>query len=600
MRRETRQLLIAVLSELTGNLESDYSGETDEYLLHVFRNALTVRTVDYSEDLLGKIDRVLQEVLEELELTNLDSLDWIEAEGSKVAVWNGDITKLSVEAIMNAANSALLGCFVKNHPCIDNQIHFWAGPRLREVCKQVMNEQKHPEETGKAKVTPGFNLPCNYVVHTVGPIAQYAGHEQPQALASSYNSVLDACVENGIKSIAFCCLSTGMFGYPNEPAAKVAIKTVRAWLQKNPGKVEKVVFNTFKDVDHRIYTRYLPQFMQLQINDSFIEGLPGNIRQSEVDTIHKWLHGADAVIVCAGAGMSANPGYDVYVNRADFKRHYPYMLKYGISTGYEAMGLFGNSEVPWPEKWRYQANHMMNMLHRFPINKEYGALLDILHQSQKEYFVITTNVDAKFEQAGFQKDRIYTPQGEWTYYQCMTPCQPTSVWESKPMLEQVLSGEVKVPKCPNCGGTVFGNVRGGDWFIHKQYGRAQKEFVQFVEELKARSAKVLILEFGAGFNTPTVSRFPMESIALDLAGNLVRVNPKDSELPRELKGQSLSLPTTAAVTHTLLKNRVDKEKWVVAEGEALKANVSCTSEHISHFYHHHGQFDWRKFLSFLS
>jgi len=164
---------------------------------------------------------------------------------------------------------------------------------------------------------------------------------------------------------------------------------------------------------------------------------------------------------------------------------------------------------------------------------------------EKDYFVYTSNVDACFSRAGFAADRIYTPQGEWTYYQCMTPCRSDSVFESRSMLDEILplvsdDGSVpteKVPLCPNCGGQVFGNVRIGDVFAHKMFDDANRRFVQWVEDIAIAKHKLVVIEVGAGFSTPTVTRFPMEAIVRELSdagASLIRVNPSDSEVPSDL------------------------------------------------------------------
>ena len=187
------------------------------------------------------------------------------AEGlsSRLVLWQGDITRLAVDAIVNAANSALLGCFVPGHRCIDNVIHSAAGLQLREACAVLMRAQGHDEPTGRAKITPGFNLPARYVLHTVGPIiapdsrGQYAPTEKDAArLAACYRSCLGLAREQGLRSVAFCCISTGEFHYPKRAAAEIAIRTVRDWLTETGGGM-KVVFNVFLDEDAAIYRELL-------------------------------------------------------------------------------------------------------------------------------------------------------------------------------------------------------------------------------------------------------------------------------------------------------------------------------------------------------
>lgn len=168
--------------------------------------------------------------------------------------WQGDITSLKVDAIVNAANSRMLGCFVPMHRCIDNAIHSAAGVQLRLACQEMMQGGEEP--TGSARITPGFNLPAKYVLHTVGPIVTTARplRQQKVQLASCYRSCLDLADRNGLQSIAFCCISTGEFRFPNDLACGIAVQTVRDYLAYHPEtNLKTIVFNTFKDIDHELY-----------------------------------------------------------------------------------------------------------------------------------------------------------------------------------------------------------------------------------------------------------------------------------------------------------------------------------------------------------
>lgn len=182
----------------------------------------------------------------------------------KISLWQGDITRLEVGAIVNAANSQMLGCFVPCHRCIDNAIHSAAGMQLREECNHIMNRRrmkygrKYEEPTGTAILTRGYNLPCDYVVHTVGPIVYGRLNDKLcQDLQNCYENVLQCCVENNIKSVAFCCISTGEFHFPNDMAAEIAVRTVADFLKKHDNCMERIVFNVFKDSDLEIYERLL-------------------------------------------------------------------------------------------------------------------------------------------------------------------------------------------------------------------------------------------------------------------------------------------------------------------------------------------------------
>lgn len=180
----------------------------------------------------------------------------------KLSLWQGDITRLQVGAVVNAANSQMLGCFVPCHRCIDNAIHSAAGMQLREECSHIMQEKRmrygrrYEEPVGGAVLTKAYHLPCDYVIHTVGPIVY---GELTDALREDlrrcYESVLRCCVENGIRSVAFCCISTGEFHFPNEEAAEIAVKTVTDFLETNEDVMKRIIFNVFKDEDREIYER---------------------------------------------------------------------------------------------------------------------------------------------------------------------------------------------------------------------------------------------------------------------------------------------------------------------------------------------------------
>ena len=172
-------------------------------------------------------------------------------------LWQGDITTLKCDAIVNAANSGMTGCYIPNHRCIDNAIHTYAGVELRLACAELMAKQGRPEPTGRAKITPAFNLPCRYVLHTVGPIISGRVTKADKVLlASCYRSCLELAAENKLESVAFCCISTGEFHFPNDLAAEIAIETVKEF-HKRQTSVKEVIFNVFKDLDKAIYEKLL-------------------------------------------------------------------------------------------------------------------------------------------------------------------------------------------------------------------------------------------------------------------------------------------------------------------------------------------------------
>ena len=185
-------------------------------------------------------------------ITDIESLTAI---AEDLYLWKGDITTLKCGAVVNAANSQMLGCFFPCHGCIDNAIHTFAGVQLRLECNNLMKQQGHEEQTGQAKITPAFNLPSEFVIHTVGPIIQGKLKQSDcELLADCYHSCLTLAEKNGVTSIAFCCISTGEFHFPNEKAAEIAVQAVRKYKSQTQSKI-KVVFNVFKDMDDEIYRK---------------------------------------------------------------------------------------------------------------------------------------------------------------------------------------------------------------------------------------------------------------------------------------------------------------------------------------------------------
>ncbi len=217
----------------------------------LLRALMNVRMpADIDEHFLEMQDAYLQEELRARGIVEYSELTPVRA---GMYIWRGDITTLRCDAIVNAANSGMTGCYAPNHQCIDNCIHTYAGVQLRLACAELMQLQGHKEATGMAKITSAYNLPCDYILHTVGPIIYDAVTEQDCALlASCYTSCLKLAEENGVKSISFCCISTGEFRFPNDLAAQIAIDTVIAY-KKQTGSTIDVIFNVFKQVDEGLY-----------------------------------------------------------------------------------------------------------------------------------------------------------------------------------------------------------------------------------------------------------------------------------------------------------------------------------------------------------
>ena len=205
-------------------------------------------------DFLQTQDAYLQDETAAKGITDVNDLTPIQP---GLYLWQGDITTLQCDAIVNAANSGMTGCYIPNHRCIDNAIHTFAGVELRLACAELMERQGYPESTGRAKITPAFNLPCRYVLHTVGPIINgRVTKEDKELLASCYRSCLELAAENKLESVAFCCISTGEFHFPNEQAAEIAVRTVKEFYKKQ-SSVKKVILNVFKDLDQEIYAQLL-------------------------------------------------------------------------------------------------------------------------------------------------------------------------------------------------------------------------------------------------------------------------------------------------------------------------------------------------------
>lgn len=188
----------------------------------------------------------------------LISLRDLEAKEPQIYLWQGDITSLAIDGIVNAANSDFLGCMIANHNCIDNIIHTRAGVQLRLECAALMKAQGRKEPTGKAKITKAYNLPSDYIIHTVGPFIDARGVSplKEKLLASSYRSSLALADEHGLETIAFCCISTGEFNFPNQRAAEIAIATAKKYIQETESTLH-IIFNVFKDEDFQIYQSLL-------------------------------------------------------------------------------------------------------------------------------------------------------------------------------------------------------------------------------------------------------------------------------------------------------------------------------------------------------
>ena len=269
MRRAATQkerldyLVEAFLRDAGGYNDFRIPNDTDgeRRILRSLMNVRMPKAMD--EEVLSVQDEYLTERNQEKGIVTLSEIAPCACD-PHLSVWQGDITRLAVDAIVNAANSQMLGCFVPMHTCIDNCIHTFAGVQLRAECNRQMNllraryGRNYEQPTAVPMLTDAYNLPAKKVVHIVGPIV--SGRLTPaleQDLADCYTNTLNLCTENGLHSVAFCCISTGVFGFPQQRAAEIAVETVRKWMQTHEGQIDRVIFNVFKDEDRKYYEALL-------------------------------------------------------------------------------------------------------------------------------------------------------------------------------------------------------------------------------------------------------------------------------------------------------------------------------------------------------
>jgi O-acetyl-ADP-ribose deacetylase (regulator of RNase III)/NAD-dependent SIR2 family protein deacetylase len=619
--------LLSVLRQEHSNVKELPSLSTKDQRT-VLGDLLIASNTHWKEETLGLIDQLWSQESSQNEkdgfIVDLENLPGISnLRGTAISIFRGDITTLrgTRTAIVNAANDQGLGCFVPNHRCIDNVIHRRSGPRLRLACEAEMKKRGSLLSAGTpAIVTGAFHLPSQYVVHVTGPQVgklEALTDSHRALLAKAYENSLDAAVQAGAKSIVFPCISTGLFGFPSVQAVPIALRTVQSWLLQHPNRtLDSVVFNTFEEKDEKLYKEnihtYFPAVAHAVSQANTV--VLNSFRDNAVAVAKQWIDDADAVLICAGAGMSGNPGEMVYTNPEDFVAAYPWFVKWGYKTNYEVMGLGSDPSVPMTAKWALYAKHMDNMRWKFEPNQGYQWLKDLI--KEKNHFVLTSNVDACFERSGFDKSRIYTPQGEWTYMQCKTACRRDSVFKSRPHLDAILPHISKdgfipdalIPKCPNCGGGMFGNVRADGSYLHLMYEQQNIALQQWMQSLvnSSSTAKVVVLEIGAGFNTPTVTRFPMESFVRHLGnrGSLIRINPSDPEVPMDLPN-TLALEEGWQILGDMRKSQgiSSKENQSAIEHrirqELAQQGMLVHDEVMLRYKRHLGHFDWKIFLNQL-
>ncbi|KAL1872376.1 hypothetical protein Daus18300_004346 [Diaporthe australafricana] len=505
--------------------------------LRLLQQLLCIRQPDPAlpEDILDSIDSVLQKQMSRRVLTLAGSIQptaTLKRDNSRdirLSLWQGDTTTLTgLTAITNAANNQGLGCFQPPHRCIDNVIHSWAGPRLRDECHQAMQSRGGRElEPGEAITTHGHCLEAAHVVHTVGP--QLRGGTAPtplqtRQLARCYRAVLNAA--EALPATPDGRKITGLFAFPARDAAAVAVGAVAEWLEEHEGtSVTDVLFNTFTDADHAIYTGILASALQerstgwLPAPLSDMNHHPPLVQCDSLDRARVWLKDADAVLVSAGAGLSASDGLD-YTSAALFSKHFPGFLRYGLRTLYSVFGFDG-----WPTeqvRWGYFFTHLA-MVRAWPRSAMYGTLISWLGRFGEDAHVRTTNADGLFVANGLSPERLSTPQGAYAVLQCLANCREDATVLSAPLVEdaqtdldpvsQVLTDPDKVPLCRFCGGKMNICVRAGDWFNEMPFQEGEKRWRRFRRDTVLSGEKTtVILELGAGMSTPGVLRWPNEDL----------------------------------------------------------------------------------------
>ncbi|KAL1621596.1 hypothetical protein SLS54_005617 [Diplodia seriata] len=507
--------------------------------LHTFRALLCQRPPlpPLPPQLLEDIDRILNHLHSRRILVSASSLPplcRVPSDGPaaiNIALWRGDITALDhVTAIVNAANSALLGCFQPSHRCIDNVIHSVAGPRLRAECNRLMAHQARPEPVGSAKVTPAYCAAAQFVLHTVGPQlpeGKSPSDQHKQLLASCYKSCLDEAeklppLPDGRLVVAFPCISTGLFCFPGPLAAQIAVDAVVGWCKGHPDTpITHVVFDVFLEQDEDYYRKVLGDAVAAGTVSSIAGQVPASLSvvPPVIETARSWLFQADYLLITAGAGLSAAAGLD-FTSQSLFQRHFPAFRRFGLHRLYDT---FGWDE--WPSKMHKWAFYFtqLQLTRTWPDSPLYASLLDLATTHfPGRFFVRTSNADGFFPANGFPDERFSSPQGAFKYLQCLRNCRPDAYFRSKPFLDaalplidpktQVLADESKVPVCKYCGGAVFLCVRAGDWFNERPFEEGEERYQDFLDEVEREGKTLVILELGVGMNTPSVLRWPNEEL----------------------------------------------------------------------------------------
>ncbi|PHH65891.1 hypothetical protein CDD81_1260 [Ophiocordyceps australis] len=546
--------------------------------IQLLQQLLCVRQAEppLPEAILEGIDIELQSRKRQRLLTRIDSIPAVGTFSSSIrgSVWSGDITTLSrgVTAITNAANSSGLGCFQPSHRCIDNAIHAWAGPRLRQDCYALMRRRACCLEPGDVIVTGGHCLPANHVIHVVGP--QLEPDTDPdetecQQLGRCYGTVLEAVEQlaaeaDGGKRVVFCGISTGLFAFPAAKAAEIAIQATAQWFQEHAqSTVTDVIFNTLTAADQDVYQT------ALSLPRSGWQPCLGPVSRSgpviECDSLERarhWLKDADAIVVSAGAGLSAAAGLD-YTSTSLFAQRFPGFVKYGLSTLYS---VFGFSAWPTEEdRWGYLFTHL-NLVKTWPQSPLYRALIAWLHSFGQEAHVRTSNADGLFVANGWPADKLSTPQGSYSVVQCLNNCrleatEPSAAWleAALPALDGVtqrLTDTSKVPLCRYCGSKMSICVRAADWFNDGPFQDGEECWRRFRERLRSQKKRTVLLELGVGLSTPGVLRWPNELLTRAGDGNIKLIRAgmgPEVAVPKDLENKGLATAIDGDMAATIAR-----------------------------------------------
>ncbi|MBU5478992.1 protein-ADP-ribose hydrolase [Eubacterium sp. MSJ-13] len=568
---ERRRFLIDALlkeqqkfSAFSGNSDADIPADKDGQKT-LLRSLMNIRMPHEADTEFIKVqDEYLRQANEEKGIVTLDDIDEVSED---IYVWKGDITRLKAGAIVNAANSGMTGCYQPCHNCIDNCIHTYAGVQLRYECAKIMRKQGYEEPTGQAKITQAYNLPCDYVIHTVGPIVQgrLSGRHKKQ-LESCYRSCLEIADKNNVGSIAFCCISTGVFMFPNDKAAEIAVKTVKSYKQETGSRI-KVIFNVFKDEDEEIYMKLLKMPKRKITFESFLCGMPAKdyvYQDEDYDTqikkAAKLLNEAEYVLIGEGAGLSAAAGAK-YGGRF-FEEHFSeFQEKYG--KGRYMQDMYSAGFYPYPDEesyWGYWSKQAMLGGIELDVTPLHRTLLDGL--ADKKIFVLSTNADAQFVKAGLPEEKIFCTQGDYFHIQCRKGCH-NKTYNAVKMFKQMDQARrdckvpsYMVPKCPVCGGAMDMNLRKDNYFVQdEEWYKAEQRFSDFLME--AADKKLVLLELGVGFNTPMIIKYPFRNFTkLNKSANYICINLDEEPVPADISERSLMI--TGDIS-TVLQDVLKKE-----------------------------------------